>query len=463
MKRWIVGLIVIATVFMTSCSLTEKKQSIVGLWEGKVKFPGIETRLLFNIASSPDGELTVEILQPDEHDDVIKVSSIALEDSNIRIEVAALKGVFEGCIETNKEIIVGEWQQGRWLQNLILRKIWKFTKYARPQTPRPPYPYNVKEVTIVNKKENVCLAGTLTWPNKSSSIPAIILISGGGGHDRDYSILRHRPFLVIADYLTRLGIAVLRFDERGVGSSTGDRSQATCKYYADDVLAGVRFLHTFNEFNPTRIGLIGHSEGGMIASVSAAESKDISFIVLLGSPGLAGAEYQYQFEESINRAMGLSEEMIASKRVIQEKIFNVLLHENDQWIIENKIYEIYRKFYPQIPEGKIKAGIAKFLSPGFQYNLTYDPASTLQNSCCPVLAIYGENDLHVPPEGNYNAMESILKSRADVPYKVIKLPGLNHFFQTTDNKEPFDYGKIEETISPIVLELISDWIINFKE
>ena len=462
MKIRIINLIMIV-LFFISCSLDSETNNIIGIWEGKLKFPGIETRIVFNIKSSQDGKLEAEMLKPDEHDNILKVNSITIKDSNLYLEVATLNGIFNGRVKPNKKFIVGEWKQGRWLHKLVLHKVTEIVKYARPQTPIPPYPYNVKEVSFLNKEENVRLSGTLTLPNKNSSIPAVILIPGSGAHDRDYSILRHRPFHVIADYLTRRGIAVLRFDERGVGSSTGDRSKSTCENYANDVLAGIRFLKTFSAFKPNNIGLIGHSEGGMIATVSASKSDEISFIVLLGSPGLAGVEYQYQFEEVTGRAMGLSEEMIAAKHLVQEQIFDILLNEKDPKQAEEKIYEIYRKNYPQIPEGKIRASSARFLSPGFKYNLFYDPASTLQKVQCPVLAIYGEKDLHVPPDSNFAAMEGTLKSRSDIPYKVITLPGLNHFFQNAPDKEPFEYGKINETISPDVLELIGDWICEFKE
>ena len=463
MKIRTVKLINIMIFFLISCNCGLEKVNIVGIWEGKIKFPGIETRIVFNIKSLQSGKLEAEMLKPDEHDNVLKVNSITLRDSNLYIEVTTLNGSFNGHIKPNNEIIAGQWKQGRLLQKLVLHKVTKIVKYARPQTPIPPYPYNVKEVSFLNKEENIHLSGTITWPNKSSSIPAVILIPGGGAHDRDYSILRHRPFHVIADYLTKKGVAVLRFDERGVGLSNGDRSKATCDNYSQDVLAGVRFLKTFSGFSINSISLIGHSEGGMIASVSAVKSKEVSFIVLLGSPGLSGEEYQYQFEETTGRAMGLSEEMVESKRAIQEKVFDVLLHEHDQNLAKTKIRNIYKKFYPQIPEGKIRASAARFLSPGFQYNLAYDPASTLHKVQCPVFAIYGEKDLHVPPEGNFLAMKHILEGRSDILYKVITLPGLNHFFQNAADKEPFEYGKIEETISPNVLELIGDWICEFKE
>lgn len=180
MKNLIMGLTNIATVILFFSNSAQVKQNIDGLWEGTVKFPGIETKIVFRIKTLPDGKLAAEMLKPDEHDNVITANYIAVEDSGLFIEVESIKGVFRGRVKISEEIIVGEWQEGRWLQRLVLKKVLKVSKPSRPQTPVPPFPYNIKEVNFVNKKENAVLAGTLTWPYKNFSGPAVILISGGG-------------------------------------------------------------------------------------------------------------------------------------------------------------------------------------------------------------------------------------------------------------------------------------------
>jgi len=326
-----------------------------------------------------------------------------------------------------------------------------------------PSPYHVQEVTFRNMQSNITLAGTVTWPEETNSGPAVVLIPGGGSHDRDYSVGRHRPFYVLADCLTRHGIAVLRFDECGVGSSEGDPRISTCENYADDVLAGVRFLEAFKEFTPNRVGLIGHSEGGMVASIAAAKYQPISLLILLATPGLPGDEYQIQYEGNTGRAMGLSEEAIASRRAVQEEVFAVLLTEQDHTQAESQIRSIYRSHYPGIPDEKIDAGARRFLSPGFRYNLAYDPVRALSRVQCPVLAIYGEKDLHVTPDGNASRMKEILRSRPGAPaYEVLILPGLNHFFQPNTPAAPFAYDKNTVPISPVVLDKISTWIHKHK-
>lgn len=201
----------------------------------------------------------------------------------------------------------------------------------------------------------------------------------------------------------------------------------------------------------------------MVASITAAKSKHIAFLVRLATSGLLGAEYQLQFEESTGRAMGLDEEVIQKRNTVQKAVFEVLLRKHDRDNAEAQIREIYRQQYPGIPEERISAGIRKFLSPGFRYNLTYDPASVLSDVRCPVLAIYGGKDLQVPPERNTARMEQILNNRPDSPpSEVITLPGLNHFFQTNIRADPFSYGKGEESISQTVLDTIAAWIANQK-
>ena len=445
---------------LTTCASKDSNHNIEGLWEGKLKFPGFETRIIFKIKIQSDGKYSAILLKPDENDKEIPVSSVFFNDSNLRLKVDPLKGLFEGQLKEKDGIITGQWQQGRLSKPLVLKKVTKIVKLERPQTPVPPYPYNEKEVTFTNKKAGAILAGTLTLPNKGENFPAVILISGGGAHDRDYTIFRHRPFLVLADYLTRRGIAVLRFDERGVGASTGDRSQANSEDFAFDVLAGFELLKNCKEIDLNKIGLIGHSEGGTIASIAAAHSSNIFFIVMLGSPGLPGDEYHYQFEETTGRALGLSAEIIAQKRALQEQVLQVVIHEKNQDTAKNKLNQIYNKFIPQIPEAQKQAAIKRFLSPWFRFAVTHDPGLTLQSVKCPVLAIFGEKDLHVPPEGNLNAIKHALETGGNTDYKVLKLAGLNHFFQNSETGVPFEYGKIEETISPTVLEIISNWIIE---
>jgi pimeloyl-ACP methyl ester carboxylesterase len=443
-------------IFTSGC----ERENIEGIWQGTLKYPGLELRIAFRFSVMPDGRLQASMMRPDESEIEIPVSRIVLEGSNLQLEVASVNGSFQGRFQVKEGIIQGQWKQGPRSQPLILKRVSEIVKSARPQTPVPPYPYNEEDVTFVNREANIELAGTLTWPREEHPCPAVILIPGVGAHDRDYFILGHRPFLVLSDYLTRRGVAVLRFDERGVGASKGDRSQATSEDYARDVMAGIDLLKARKEINPRLIGLIGHSEGGTIASLAAARSTDVAYMVMMGSPGLPGVEYNYQYEESMGRALGLSEDAIAAKRAFQERVLNVVLHEKDYDIAEEKLRRIYQEFDPRISDMQEKTAVKRLLSPWFRFSVTHDPGATLRVVRCPVLAITGEKDVHVPPDGNMEAIRHALETGGNRDYTVEELPDLNHFFQTAETGAPLEYGKIEETISPIVLELVGVWILE---
>src|SRR5665648_483941 len=347
-----------------------------------------------------------------------------------------------------------------------LRKI----KNQGTKVTKKPYTYIEEEAIYENKEAGITLAGTLTLPSGNGPFPAVLLITGSGPQDRNETIYNHSPFLVLADYLTRQDIAVLRVDDRGVGESTGDFSQATSEDFASDVLAGVEYLKTCKEIDPKKIGLIGHSEGGIIAPMVAVKSPDVAFIVLMAGTGLTGEEILYLQGALISRAMGVSEEDIIKNRQFNDKIFSVLKEEEDSEIAEKRLRQMFMEDWEKMsdekkeqigdPEVFLKAQLQSLLSPWLKFFLTYDPKPTLSKVKCPVLAINGEKDLQVPPKENLRAIEDALKTGGNQNYTIKELPGLNHLFQTAQTGVPAEYVKIEETISPEVLKIISDWILE---
>ena len=298
--------------------------------------------------------------------------------------------------------------------------------------------------------------------------PAVILITGSGQQNRDEEIFGHRPFLVLSDNLTRQGIAVLRVDDRGIGGSTGNFSQATTEDFAGDVLAGVEFLKNRTEINPDQIGLIGHSEGGLIAPIVAVKSPDIAFIVLMAAPGLTGEEILYMQSDLIARAEGVSNETIAQNRALMNRMFSVVKEEENNTIAEEKLREILRAELANLSEEEkanlgyseaaIDSQVKELSSPWMRFFLIYDPRPTLMRVKCPVLAISGEKDLQVPPKENLLAIDEALRAGGNKDYSVKELPGLNHLFQTAKTGSPSEYARIEETISPVALETIGNWI-----
>lgn len=296
------------------------------------------------------------------------------------------------------------------------------------------------------------------------------MISGSGPQDRNETIFGHKPFLVIADYLTRRGIAVLRVDDRGVGGSTGNFAEATTKDFASDALAEVEYLKTRKEINPRKIGLIGHSEGGLIAPMVAVVSPDIAFIVLMAAPGLTGEQILYKQSALIVKVNGATEKEISRELNLMKKLYSVVKRVKDNTAAAKELRQIYEGYY-ESPAGKkkkesnnytqiINRQIKALTSPWFRYFLTYNPVPALEKIKCPVLAIDGEKDLQVPPEEDLQIIKKALEKGGNKNFEIKEFPNLNHLFQPAKTGSPLEYSKIEETISPLVLKTISNWILK---
>jgi pimeloyl-ACP methyl ester carboxylesterase len=334
----------------------------------------------------------------------------------------------------------------------------------RPQEPKKPYPYDEEEVGYENKRAGVKLAGTLTIPRGKGPFSAVLLITGSGPQDRNESVAGHKPFLLLADYLTRQGIAVLRVDDRGVGASTGSVPNSTTEDFAADVTVGIEYLKTRKDINPKQIGLIGHSEGGVIAPMVAAYTEDVAFIVLMAGTGLSGEEILYLQGELILKAHGANAKQLAKQRATQESMFKILNEEKDPAAAEKRLQEELSKGLTAEERKKSEQAIAVQIkqvnTPWFRYFLTLDPRPALRKVKCPVLAINGENDLQVPANENLREIEGALKAGGNNDITIVRLPKLNHLFQTCETGSPSEYIKIEETIAPVTLRTIGDWVLK---
>jgi len=461
----------ISTIIIFILTFTVKAQQIdfSGIWSGKLSLPKtIKLTIVFNLQKDKTGNYTATLDSPDQGAKGISTESVTIKEDSILIKVPAIAGSFEGKIFTDSMKIDGKWKQGGMNLDLVLYKVDKVEEVKRPQEPKEPFPYKVEDVKFENKIDNITLAGTLTMPNESKNFPVLILISGSGGQNRNEEIFGHKPFLVIADYLTRNGFAVLRYDERGIAKSTGDHSLATTEDFAADALFAVDYLKTRNEINPSKIGLIGHSEGGIIAPMAAVQSDDVAFIVLMAGPGIPGDSILYLQGELVQRAEGTNEEEIQKSTRVQRKIFKMIKEINDDEVLKNKIEEIFREEYALLsdedkskmvdPEIYLQMQMKTITSPWFKYFVKYDPVPVLEKVKCPVLAINGEKDLQVPHKENLSAIDNALKRGGNKNYETKMLPGLNHLFQTSKTGAISEYGQIEETISPVALEIILIWL-----
>lgn len=428
---------------------------LVGTWEGRADFGAMELTLVFHVGTRVNGELGASMVSPDQSPAHVPVASVEVrEDGSLRFDMPSIRAVYEGKPDAEATHIEGHLLQGGGKFALALVKVGAATVRNRPQTPEPPFPYRTEDVSYANPAAENRLAGTLTLPSEGGPFAAVLLITGSGQQDRNEELFGHKPFLVIADHLTRAGLAVLRVDDRGVGSSTGEVAGATSADFATDVSAGVDFLRARADIHPDRIGLLGHSEGGLIAPMVAVERGDIAFLVLLAGPGIPGDEILYLQAALLARASGAPEAAVAMNRTVQERLFAILREETDQ-------QELRRKLQAALEAGGAgsdSAQLEQVASPWFRYFVSYDPVPALRKVTCPVLALNGGLDLQVPPKENLGAIAAALEAGGNRVFEVKEYPGLNHLFQRAETGAVTEYGTIEETISPEVLADLAAWI-----
>ena len=435
-----------------------KPSDIDGAWMGSLDLGAVRLRVVFHLVNTEDG-LIATLDSPDQGQKGLPTTSVTRDGANLKIEAKAIGGVFEGKIAADLQSIDGTFTQLGAAHPLILKRVKDQADLEpkRPQNPVKPYPYREEEVSYDNKQQSVTLAATLTIPQGKGPFPAVVLITGSGPQDRDETLLGHKPFLILADYLTRRGIVVLRADDRGTAKSTGDFKTATTADFATDTEAGIAYLKTRAEVNPRKIGLIGHSEGGVIAPMIAARNKDVAFIVMMAGTGVPGDQVIVAQGEAIEVASGKSSEEAAKNATKEKEILTLVETEKDKAVLEKELKE---KLAGQIPEAQIGLQIEQVTSPWFRYFLTYDPATALRKVTCPVLAINGSLDKQVLPAQNLPAIRKALEEGGNKHFEVDELPGLNHLFQTAKTGAPSEYAEIEETMSPVALEKISTWILK---
>ncbi|MDR0755268.1 MAG: lysophospholipase [Prevotellaceae bacterium] len=342
-------------------------------------------------------------------------------------------------------------------------------EFAYQEKEIKPEMYYSEDVTFTNEKENFTLAGTLTLPSREGTFPAAVLITGSGTQNRNEEIMGHKPFLVLADHLTRNGIAVLRFDDRGAGESKGYNPDATTENFADDVEAAVNYLLSRNEIDKTKTGLIGHSEGGIIAPMLAAKSNDIAFIVLLAGPGIQGKDLLLMQTALIAKAMRTNDSIIEKSTAVNKHLYELVCNIDDPEEREKQATEYIKHYLSEIPpalkggktDEELVAGLLKEINnPFIVYLLRYNPAPTLEKVKCPVLALNGSKDLQVPSKVNLDAVKTALEKGGNTDFTVKELDGLNHLFQECDTGSPMEYGTIKQTFSPVALNEISKWILD---
>jgi uncharacterized protein len=444
-------------------------QDISGPWYGVLKVNEMQLHLVFNVKDSGDVYIST-MDSPDQGANGIAVSKTSFHDSLIKFDLVNLGINYEGKLGSSNTISGIFRQAGREIPLVLSKEKTEIVRHPRPQEPQKPYPYYAEDVHFLNPKADIVLAGTLTMPQKEGNFPAVILITGSGPQNRDEELLGHKPFLVLSDYLTRRGIAVLRVDDRGTFESKGIFKTATSMDFSTDVEAALDYLLTRKEINKKEIGLVGHSEGGLIAPMVASRRKDVSFIVLLAGPGISGERILLMQEALISRASGKPEDEIKDMSSISRGALEMIVNSGNLDTLKKELTaylgdrikndSLFAREAGDNKEQFIAGEVKELATPWMQYFIRYDPAPTLEKVMCPVLALDGSKDLQVPPETDLEAIKAALRKGGNNQVTTMELPNLNHLFQECNIGSPAEYAKIEQTFSPIALDEISKWILK---
>jgi len=445
-------------IAMKPASKPAKPSDIDGDWLGTLDTGMGKLRLVLHLTNTEDGLMaTMDSL--DQGANGLPVNSITRAGASLKFEMKSIGGNYDGTISPDLGTFSGTWTQVGKSWPLVFKRVKNAAdlELRRPQNPVKPYPYREEEVLYSNPAAKIELAATLTIPPGKGPFPAVLLIVGSGPHDRDETIMGHKPFLVLADYLTRKGVVVLRADKRGVGKSSGNYAEAVMADFASDAEAGVAYLKTRPEVDSHRIGLVGHSEGAIEAPMVAAHNRDVAFIVMMAGPGVRGDELLTAQLMLIERAGGKSDAEIEKDAAIQRDVLATIKKDKDSDALEKDLRAVMAG---KVPEAQIGMQVKVVSSPWFRGLLEYDPAATLSKLTCPVLAINGEKDLQVPPEQNLPPIRKALETAGNKNSEVAELPGLNHLFQTAKTGAVGEYSEIEETMSPVALEKMASWILK---
>ncbi len=458
----------------TAAAPTDTEGQLLEAWIGELDMGTVSPVMQFRIVRLASGD-TVGYFDSVTEGRTGFPATWSMEEDSLTFTVAAISLTYRGALNDAHDSAEGIWSQGGREVPLTLSRQANVYETAnvwenRPQRPTGPFPYDAEEVVFQNTIDHVTLAGTLTVPKTSGRHPVVVLISGSGAQDRDETLMGHKPFLVLADYLSRRGIAVLRYDDRGTAGSTGDFSDATTEDFARDASAAVEFLAHHEKINPSEIGLAGHSEGGLVAPMVVGLREDVAFVVLLGATGVNGATIIPNQTEAMMRAADTDDTEIEIATTINRAVIAAALETSPGTDYSAELEPVIADVIQTLPES-VREEAAKNLRLGIRnsmprmqgkwmrFFLAYDPRPALRNIKRPVLAIWGSKDVQVLPDLNRPEVEKALIEGGNTDYTMVELEGLNHMFQQADTGSISEYASIQETFNPKALDTIGDWII----
>ena len=439
------------------------QEPIVGSWEGTLHIQNKALRIRFHIEAS-DSLYHSRMDSPDQGAFDLPTTRTSFRDNKLEIIASGLGLFYRGTLL--QDTIEGTLNQGGMPLPLNL---YRFVKTApdRPQTPQEPFPYAAEELLIPAGDGDRVLGATLTLPAGKGPFPAVMLIAGSGPNDRDETVFGHKPFLVIADHLTRQGFAVLRYDKRGVGKSTGNFSTATIEDFANDARAVVNYLKQQEEIDPDRIGLLGHSEGGLVSAMLAAGNRDIAFAVLMAAPGTTGMEIVLDQNQISLTHQGVEPETIEELQKLNRETFGMLLEwkgtEEDRTALRDQLSRFWNKLPLLVrmkveKEAFLRSQFNAMTMPGYLSFLRADPSLYLKEVTCPLLALNGEKDTQVPAVKNIRAITSALEIAGNKNVETRIYPGLNHLFQECITGLTDEYAKLDQTLAPVMLNVVGEWL-----
>ena len=453
-----------------SLSQIDAQKEILGYWSGKLKMLSIELDFQIKVSKSDkslDGFITIPSQKVSEY----KLPVFTYKKNKVHFELPGSAGTakFDGTLKADSI-------KGTLLQAGI-KGIFNLAKTDQPVKEDPveiqkEEPLSYSEEDVAFKNGRILLAGTLTTPKAEGKFPAVILLTGNGPQDRDEDIFGFKVFQKIADHLTKNGFAVLRYDDRGVGGSTGNSLQSTTEDFSNDALAAIEFLKKQNSIDQTKIGLLGHSEGAQIAELAAVNSKDVSFIVLLAGNGVDGGTALIEQQKLILKASGFTDSLITENIELQDKINNALRNDVDLNDIRKDIRAFAEKDYAGLNNdvknsiqdketylnSNVQSQIIFYNNPWFRFYVKYDPYPTLEKIKIPVLMIFSELDLQFPPSLNKQKMEEALNKAGNKNFKSVLFPKANHLYQEAKIGSPAEYSELKKEFVPGFLETISSWI-----
>ncbi len=433
---------------------------VEGTWQGAIETGNMRMRLQLHLNHDDKGALIASVDSLDQGIQGIPASKVTERAGELRFELSAFGAEYLGTLSATKNEIAGHWSQNGNDEKLDFKRSDQILELRRPQNPAKPYPYKDEEISFAAGDGKATLAGTLTLPPGTGPFPGAILIGGTGPVDRDETVAGHKPFLVLADSLARKGIAILRYDKRGIAQSKGDYAEATMQDFAQDVQAALAFMKSRKEVDAKRLGIIGHSEGGILASLVATRSQDMRWLVLLATPATTGENTLLRQSELIARAGGLPEEQIVHSLEFDRRAYAAVREERNTAALGKKLDLLVKQsgLGEAMPPAALQAQIRFMTSPWFRQFLDYDPEPVLEKLQCPVLALSGDRDLQVDSTENVPLLRKASEASENKDFTVVEIAGVNHLFQTAQSGSPALYGAIEETMAPEVLTAVANWV-----